>query len=282
MSEAELHLLRSRLRGGILNKARRGELTQRSPVGLVPDGRCCARSGRRDPDQHRRGVRSLHHNRQRCRHTASADASGIRYPQRAWGGENAGTVLWCDYTTSRVRNVLTNPAYASAYVYGRRRCRMAPNGQIDRRTLAPQDWIVVIPDRSRAISHGLNSRPSGTSRTATRKASTDPARSARRARARPMQSRVMCSQCGSPMYVRYGSRQGHRPRPRYVCVDKAAARRAACRSVPTVDVDAAVARLLLELMTPMAVEMTLAIQNELGRIAESEHHPSAAHHPRPL
>src|SRR6185312_770633 len=47
MSEAELHLLRNRLRGGILNKARRGELALRLPVGLVrlPDGRCA-----RDPD----------------------------------------------------------------------------------------------------------------------------------------------------------------------------------------------------------------------------------------
>src|SRR5260370_11314264 len=47
MSEAELHLLRNRLRGGILNKARRGELALRLPVGLVrlADGRCV-----RDPD----------------------------------------------------------------------------------------------------------------------------------------------------------------------------------------------------------------------------------------
>jgi DNA invertase Pin-like site-specific DNA recombinase len=35
MSEAELHVLRARLQGGILNKARRGELEIRPPVGLV-------------------------------------------------------------------------------------------------------------------------------------------------------------------------------------------------------------------------------------------------------
>ena len=38
MSEAELHVLRARLRGGILHKARRGELRCRLPVGLVYDG----------------------------------------------------------------------------------------------------------------------------------------------------------------------------------------------------------------------------------------------------
>jgi DNA invertase Pin-like site-specific DNA recombinase len=35
MSEAELHVLRARLQGGILNKARRGELRVPLPVGLV-------------------------------------------------------------------------------------------------------------------------------------------------------------------------------------------------------------------------------------------------------
>ena len=68
-------------------------------------------------------------------------------------------------------------------------------------------------------------------------------------------------------------RYGNHARPRYVCLDQANARHAACQSVPAVDVDAAVARLLLELMTPMAVDMALAIQSELDRrIADSEQH----------
>jgi len=35
MSEAELHFLKARMRGGIINKARRGELEMRPPIGLV-------------------------------------------------------------------------------------------------------------------------------------------------------------------------------------------------------------------------------------------------------
>src|SRR5687767_8967099 len=48
MSEAELHVLRARLRGGILNKAKRGELFIRPPLGLTynPEGQCIL-----DPDQ---------------------------------------------------------------------------------------------------------------------------------------------------------------------------------------------------------------------------------------
>jgi len=48
MSEAELHVLRSRLRGGILNKASRGELRCPLPIGLVHDGAACVVL---DPDQ---------------------------------------------------------------------------------------------------------------------------------------------------------------------------------------------------------------------------------------
>src|SRR5262249_17679122 len=88
-----------------------------------------------------------------------------------------------------------------------------------------------------------------------------------------LQGRVMCGRCGSLMYVRYNGSHGLRPRARYVCVDQADTRRAACQSVPAADVDAAVARLVLDLMTPTAVEMTVAIQGELDRrVAESEQH----------
>jgi len=49
MSEAELHLLRARLLGGQLNKARRGELWIRPPLGYAFDAR--TQSLVFDPDQ---------------------------------------------------------------------------------------------------------------------------------------------------------------------------------------------------------------------------------------
>jgi hypothetical protein len=88
-----------------------------------------------------------------------------------------------------------------------------------------------------------------------------------------LQGRVMCGRCGSPMYVRYGRRHGHSARARYVCTDQADARRASCQSLPATDVDTATVRLLLDLLTPDAVEMTLAVQSELDRLtAQGEHH----------
>jgi DNA invertase Pin-like site-specific DNA recombinase len=276
MSEAELHLLRSRLRGGILNKARRGELMLRLPVGLahLGDGRCV-----RDPDAGIQASIAAVFDAFAATGTIAGAlrsllASGVRFAQRTWGGDQAGTIIWCDYNRTRIANVLTNPAYAGAYVYGRRRCRQAPDGHIDRRKLGPEAWAVVIPDRFagsiswsefQAIQAQLRSRAQCFGRpTAFGPPREGPAL---------LQGRVMCGKCGSPMYVRYGSRRGNHARPRYVCIDQADARRAACQSVPAIDVDAATARLILELMTPMAIEMTLAIQSELDRrIAGSEQH----------
>jgi Recombinase/Recombinase zinc beta ribbon domain len=201
-------------------------------------------------------------------------ACSIRFAQRVWGGEKAGTIIWCDYDRTRVLNVLTNPAYAGAYAYGRRRCRQAPDGHVERRKLQPDAWAVIIPDRftgyvSWTDFEAIQTQLRSNAQSFGRPNAFGPPREGPAL----VQGRVMCGRCGSPMYVRYGSIQRHRPRARYVCVDQADARRAACQSVPATDVDAAVARLVLELMTPMAIEMTLAIQGELDRrVAQSEQH----------
>ena len=276
MSEAELHLLRNRLRGGIINKARRGELAVRLPVGLVrlADGRCV-----RDPDVGiQASIVAVFGG-----FTATGSVAGtvrrltdnaVRFAQRIWGGENAGDIIWCDYTRSRVSNVLTNPAYAGAYVYGRRRCRRAPDGHIDSHALKQSEWEVTLLEkfqgyvswaefekiqaqlRSRAKPFGcLN--PLGPPREG----------------AALLQGRVLCGHCGSPMYVRYGTPSRGRPRPRYVCLDQANSRHAACQCVPATDVDSAVARLAIDLMTPGSIEMSLAVQADLERrVAESEQH----------
>jgi hypothetical protein len=201
--------------------------------------------------------------------------SSIRFPQVAWGGEKAGTTIWCDYNRVRVCNNLTNPAYAGAYVYGRRRCRQAPDGHTDRRKLAPEAWTVVIPDHfSGYVSWADFQAIQGQLRNNARPFGRPSPFGAPREGPALLQGRLMCGKCGSPMYVRYNNsgKHQHRRRARYVCIDKANARRA-CQSVPAIDIDAATARLILDLMTPMSVEMTLTIQSELDRrIAESEQH----------
>src|SRR5713226_2876211 len=102
MSEAELHWLRNRLLGGKLARAEQGELRMRPPVGLVFDA---ARQLVFDPDEEvQQAVRLL-------------------FPDRLWGKAHDGELLWKPLRHGRVLDVLHNPRYAGAYVYGRTQTR---------------------------------------------------------------------------------------------------------------------------------------------------------------
>jgi hypothetical protein len=182
-----LHLLRSRLRGGILNKARRGELALRLPVGLVrlADGRCA-----RDPDAGiQASIMAVFEAFAATGTVASTVrrllACSIRFAQLVWGGEKAGTIIWCDYNRTRVLNVLTNPAYAGAYMpmdadAAVRRRMATSSAASSSRMRGP--WSSQIA--SQATCRGPTSMLSKRSRAAMRKASVDPTPSARRAKGR--------------------------------------------------------------------------------------------------
>jgi DNA invertase Pin-like site-specific DNA recombinase len=132
MSEAELHFIRARLQGGILSKARRGELQMPLPVGLVydPAGQVVL-----DPDtsvQH-----ALRHLFETFARTGSARAvvyeftrEGLLFPTRIRNGHRTGELAWSELEHWRVLRTLHNPRYAGAFAYGRRRNRKTPDGKV--------------------------------------------------------------------------------------------------------------------------------------------------------
>src|ERR1700739_2329019 len=121
MSEAELHILRARLNGGIRNKAARGDLRRGLPVGFVwgeADGEVCFH-----PDE---AVGTAI--RQVFAHFAETGSArrvwlwvlseGLKFPLRMHqGGESR--VGGGSYTA--IHHVLSNPVYAGAYAYGKSR-----------------------------------------------------------------------------------------------------------------------------------------------------------------
>ena len=120
MSEAELHLIRARLDGGLRNKAARGELRLALPVGLDrdEDGRIVL-----CPDE------QVRHAIERVfvlwRRLGSARqvvieliAEGQQLPRRTVGQRR---VRWARASYGAVHDFLTNPAYAGAFVFGRTR-----------------------------------------------------------------------------------------------------------------------------------------------------------------
>jgi len=131
MSEAELHFLKARMRGGVINKARRGELEMAPPIGLVrrEDGALIL-----DPDTEVQAVLRLLF--QTFDRTGSAMQAaklfreqGLRFPRRIRAGVNKGELHWVRANHSRILQILHNPRYAGAFVYGRVRTRRSPEGK---------------------------------------------------------------------------------------------------------------------------------------------------------
>ena len=111
MSEAELHVLKARLLGGLRNKARRGELEIALPIGLVYNAMGTVVL---DPDQQiQQTLRMLFDT---FREVRSATAvvrcfvrEGIGFPRRIRRGIGKGDVLWGSLDKSRVSQILHNP-----------------------------------------------------------------------------------------------------------------------------------------------------------------------------
>src|SRR4051794_24697302 len=150
MSEAELHVLAGRLQGARRAAAERGELRFPLPVGYVydDDGQIVI-----DSDEEVRAA--LADVFAAFEQTGSAfgvvGAFADRpFPARAYGGAWAGQLRYCRLSHSRTQTVLRNPAYAGAYVFGRRasRRRVDPDGTIHTTTrmLPREQWSVVIRD----------------------------------------------------------------------------------------------------------------------------------------
>ena len=149
-SEAELHIMASRLQGARRHAAERGELRVPLPVGYVYDE---DQQVVLDPDEE---VRTAIADVFACFGQAGSACAVVRvfaprlFPARAYGGAWAGQLRWVPLSHSRALTVLQNPAYAGAYVFGRRRSRRAvePDGTIRKRiTIQPREqWGIVIHD----------------------------------------------------------------------------------------------------------------------------------------
>ncbi len=114
MSEAELHVLKARLRGGILSRARRGELKQMVPVGFVYDAQDRVVL---DPDgQVQDSVRLFFETFKRTGSCLAVvkefHAKGLLFPRRLRSGVHKGELVWTELLHCRARQIIHNPRYA--------------------------------------------------------------------------------------------------------------------------------------------------------------------------
>ena len=273
MSEAELHVLRARLIGGQLNKARRGELAMPTPLGYVvgPDRKLML-----DPDEQIQGVvRLVFDTFQR---TGSAGAvvrhfreQALAWPQRVATGPRAGTFVAGTLGRTRVLDILHNPRYAGAYVYGRtrqRKLRLA--GQCGYRRLPREEWTVFLPNAHPAyISWEQYEANQATLLESARSTRGDRRRSAPREGVALLQGLVICGRCGDRMSVGYSVSRGH-PTARYICQRRAIERaKPPCQYLTGAAVDRAVSKVVLETVTPASIDVAVEVFDELrNRAAE--------------
>lgn len=220
MSEVELHLLRARMRGGALNKAKRGELKMYLPIGLAYDAidRVIL-----DPDEQvRHSIQLVFTTFQRI---GSAFGVVREFRRQSWlfprhqrSGPDHELVVWKHLTYPLVTKVLHNPRYAGAFVYGRTTARKSVDGKHGSvRRLPLEEWQVLIKDAhpgyvswdqyeaNQARLRENNACPSAAGR-----------RSAPREGPALLQGLLLCGFCGQRMHPRYTAR-GRNLWPYYVC-----------------------------------------------------------------
>jgi DNA invertase Pin-like site-specific DNA recombinase len=260
-AQAELHIIRARLHGGKLNKARKGELRFPLPVGYVFDDDKVVL----DPDQEvQGGVRTVF---ELFAREGSAFAVvqrfnelGLRFPRRSYGGAWDGKLIWGQLRHSRVLGMLANPAYAGTYVYGRYQSskQISSTGEIRTqvRRMPQDEWRVTIHDHHPGYiswEQFLANRQRLEANRTNAEVLAGPAREGLCL----LQGLLLCGKCGRRLGVRYTGNGGIYPIYQCIWKHREALAPCACMSVPSKPLDSAIAERVVVAVTPLTIELAL-------------------------
>lgn len=270
MSEAELHVLHARLRGGVLNKASRGELKMGLPVGFVYDG---ADRVILDPDQQvqsslRLFFETFGRGGSAMGVVKAFRSQGLLFPRRIRRGVHKGDLHWGTLEHSRTLRILHNPRYAGAFAYGRTRQRKQAN-KLCVEKLPRDQWHTLLPKAHPGYISWQQFEGNQRRLLANAQAlGGDRRKSPPREGPALLQGLVLCGRCGKRMTVRYHQRQG-KAIPDYLCQREGIEQgRPVCQHINGAAIDAAISALLLECVTPLALKVALKVQEELKARAE--------------
>lgn len=251
LSELELHTIRARMTAGLLNKARRGELALALPVGLMRDA-----AGRVQQDSHQEVHDRLQlifttflQKRSASKVLEFLNHHDLLLPRR----DRFGDLLWKRPTIAAILQILKNPAYAGAFVYGRTRTVHAdPASPRAKQVRLPQEeWKIRVPDVYPAyiswqtfeqIQRMLADNYAAYDRHKTH--------GVPRPGAALLQGMVACGECGHRMVIEY------KHSTRYLCnYLRQQYRVPVCQYIPADAVDAQVVEAFFQALSPVELDV---------------------------
>lgn len=250
LSELELHTIRARLTAGLLNKATRGELALRLPVGLARDplGRVVKEPHQEVQDRLSWIFARFLEWRSANKVLRYCNAHDLLLPRH----DRFGDVAWRRPTRAAILAILKNPAYAGAFVYGRSRASAggAPGARKPRRRLARDQWKVCIKDVYPAyIDWETFERIQAMLQDNYAAYKRNGSRGVPRAGKALLQGIIACGECGHKMGVRY------KGGVRYRCTAlRARYQVAVCQAIPGAPVDAAVVAAFFAAFAPIELD----------------------------
>ena len=218
MAEAELHMLRTRLTAALRHKAARGELRQLLPVGLdYDDGGKIVLS---DDEAVRSAIGQVHALFAQLGSARQVMMTlrdrGLLLPRRKAG---ARRITWAEASYPAVHDLLTNPAYAGAFVFGRTRTEkhLDASGKVTsrERVLPQEEWEVLIPGHHPGYVDWEVWQDTQARLRANFKPPRGDGGGAARQGAALLSGLIRCGRCGRMLQVGYSGHGGDAPR--YVC-----------------------------------------------------------------
>jgi DNA invertase Pin-like site-specific DNA recombinase len=264
ISEAELYLIKQRMWGGRLAKARRGELAIELPIGYLrrPSGEVVL-----DPDEQVRSVVALVFAKFEQLGTLHAllswlVAGGIELGGRQRTGPDRGEVIWRRPNRTILRNMIRSPVYAGIYAYGRKRSEYHGGRSRERVVTDPGDWLVCLPGRLPAYISQRQWRRNLARLEANRNTAATPG--APRPGQALLAGLLRCGHCGRRMNVGYRSEGADRARHVYLCNwELAHYGGTLCQQLSGARLDDHITEQVLGAIAPAALELSLAAAEQV-------------------
>jgi DNA invertase Pin-like site-specific DNA recombinase len=269
MSEAELHIIKSRLQMGVLNKARRGELKIPLPAGFEYDELDRVILCR---NQQVRDVISKFFVSFKRLKSATAVAKefrreGIKMPRFDRAGKKSAKIFWSDITHSQALRILHNPRYSGAFAFGRTRSQLTPEGRRIFGKKPEDEWIALIKNSHEGYitweEYKSNQKTLHENSAAyrTKREKTPP-----REGPALLQGVAICGKCGKVMAVRYHKRKDKLV-PDYICQRDRIEnlKDYTCQYISGITIEKAIETLIPETVNEANIDAALSVYSEMRK-----------------